>query len=149
MKEKIKNAILNINYFYKKIIKKKIQIVVLGLNPHASKDMNNNNKDRKIILPIIKELRNLKKIDVIGPVPADTAFGEIKNKVFIGMYHDQVLVPFKLINRFEGINITIGNKLIRISPDHGTGEKIIKKLKKIDNTSFIHCIKFCEKNVSA
>ena len=43
------------------------------------------------------------------------------------MYHDQVLIPFKLLNKFNGINVTIGKKLIRMSPDHGTGRDILKK----------------------
>ena len=52
-----------------------------------------------------------------------------KNKVFIGMYHDQVLIPFKTINKFDGINITIGKKILRLSPDHGTAINLIKKKK--------------------
>ena len=61
------------------------------------------------------------------------------------MYHDQVLIPFKLINKFDGINVTIGNKIVRISPDHGTAKTLIKKRKSISNQSFINCLKFCEK----
>ena len=61
------------------------------------------------------------------------------------MYHDQVLIPFKMKNNFDGINITIGKKLIRLSPDHGTGKDLIKKSSKINNTSFVKCLEFCEK----
>ena len=61
------------------------------------------------------------------------------------MYHDQVLIPFKMKNKFNGINITIGKKLVRLSPDHGTGENIVNKPKLINNKSFLECIKFCEK----
>ena len=71
-----------------------------------------------------------KKINISGPISADTAFMEnYKNKVFIGMYHDQVLIPFKTINKFDGINITIGKKILRLSPDHGTAKNLKRKKK--------------------
>ena len=142
---KLKKNILNIIYFYKKILKKKNkQIVVLGINPHASIDFVKKNKDKNIIAPIVNFFKK-KKISIIGPVSADTAFKDVKNKIFIGMYHDQVLIPFKLINGFNGVNITIGKEIIRLSPDHGTAENIKNKNKSINNLSFLKCIKFCEK----
>jgi len=142
-KNKVINSIQNIIFFYKKIIKKKIKIIVLGLNPHASKDMKNS-FDHKVLLKVVNIFKK-KKISIEGPVSSDTAFSNVKNKIFIGMYHDQVLIPFKLINKFNGINITIGNKYIRMSPDHGTGEKFRKKSSShISNESFLKCIAFCE-----
>lgn len=142
-KGKLVKTIKNLSYFYKTIIKKKIKIVVLGLNPHASKDLQNNNKDREVISKVIKSLKG--KIDIEGPVSADTAFYKTNNKVYVGMYHDQVLIPFKMKNKFDGLNITIGKKIIRLSPDHGTGKELIKKPYLINNYSFLSCIKFCEK----
>jgi len=142
-KEKLVKTIKNLNYFYKNIIKKKIKIVVLGLNPHASKDLPTNNKDRKVISKVIKNLKGT--VNIEGPVSADTAFNKTNNKVYIGMYHDQVLIPFKMKNKFNGSNVTIGKKIIRLSPDHGTGEELIKKPHLINNYSFLSCIKFCEK----
>ena len=60
------------------------------------------------------------------------------------MYHDQVLIPVKAINKFKAINVTLGLKYLRVSPDHGTAENLI--LKKISNpTSLIECIKFAGK----
>jgi len=139
------NAIKNIIFFYKKILKfKDTKIIVLGLNPHASIDTNKISKDNACIKPVVKFFKK-KKIDISGPVSADTAFINTENKVFLGMYHDQVLIPFKMKNKFNGINITIGKKIIRLSPDHGTGINLKNKTKNIDNTSFIECIKFCEK----
>ena len=138
----LKKSIINIYKFYKLKIKKKIQIVVLGLNPHAGKDLKNS-KDNILINSVIKNFNN--KIDITGPISPDTAFSNLNNKVFIGMYHDQVLIPFKMINKFNGVNITIGNKLIRLSPDHGTAENIKDKKRLINNQSFLECIKFCEK----
>jgi len=146
--KKIKNCIYNVLNFYKKI-NKKIKIVILGLNPHASADINKNVIDKKLIVKIVKNLRK-KKVNITGPISADTAFMEnYKNKVFIGMYHDQVLVPFKTINKFDGINITIGKKILRLSPDHGTAMNLISRKKTISNESFLRCIDFCSKKLNA
>ena len=59
------------------------------------------------------------------------------------MYHDQVLSPFKLLFKFDAINITLGIPYIRISPDHGTGKNLIKK-NLADPKSLMECIKFFE-----
>ena len=60
------------------------------------------------------------------------------------MYHDQVLSPFKALYNFNAINVTLGLPYIRVSPDHGTGEDIIKK--NIANPeSLVQCIKFLNK----
>jgi 4-hydroxy-L-threonine phosphate dehydrogenase PdxA len=142
-KNKLINCIKNINFFFKKKLKKKIEMIVLGINPHASQDMSFRSKDFSLIERVVKLIKN--RIKIKGPVSSDTAFTKLKNKVFIGMYHDQVLIPFKMKNNFDGINITIGKKLIRLSPDHGTGKDLIKKPKKINNTSFVKCLEFCEK----
>ena len=86
-----------------------------------------------------------KKINISGPISADTAFiDNYKNKVFIGMYHDQVLIPFKTINKFDGINITIG-KNFEIISHHGTARSL-KGEKNISNKSFLKCMDFCSKN---
>lgn len=143
--KKIINAVKNIISFYKnKIKKKKIKLIVLGLNPHASKDLKSQTKDLTCIRPVVKKFKK-KNVDISGPVSADTAFSSTKGKIYLGMYHDQVLIPFKMKNQFNGINITIGKKIIRISPDHGTAKNLKNSIKKINNKSFIECIKFCEK----
>ena len=54
---------------------------------------------------------------------------KIEYDVVVGMYHDQVLGPFKAINKFNGINVTLGLKYLRISPDHGTASELIFKKK--------------------
>lgn len=142
----IKASINNIAKFNIKYLKNRnFQIVVLGINPHASIDLGIKNKDHSILKKAVKFFRK-KNLNIVGPISADTAFKNLKNKIFLGMYHDQVLIPFKLLNGFKGINITIGKELIRLSPDHGTGTDLIKKnIKSISNISFIECIKFCEK----
>jgi len=84
------------------------------------------------------------KIKVSGPVPADSSFmifKKYKFDVIIGMYHDQVLAPFKAIYNFNAINITLGLPYIRISPDHGVAENITGK-KIASPRSLIESIKF-------
>ena len=67
-----------------------------------------------------------------------------KYDVIIGMYHDQVLAPFKALYKFDAINITLGLKYLRVSPDHGIASDLICK-KKANPNSLINCIKFIEK----
>ena len=137
--------IIAINKFYLEKLKIKPKIGVIGLNPHND-EFKKNSEERKIILPAIYLLKK-KKIKVIGPIPSDTAFIDFKNRnfnVLIGMYHDQVLSPFKALFKFNAINITLGIPILRISPDHGTGKDIIKK-NLANPLSLIEAIKFFNK----
>ena len=149
--KKINHACKNINYFYKKILKKKkFKIGILGLNPHNGEKGYIGYEEKKIIIPAINKLR--KKYPVYGPISPDTSFlqrKKLKIDVLIGHYHDQVLTTFKNIFDLNAINITIGLPFIRISPDHGTGTDIIGK--NIANPeSFIKAINFFSKyNVQA
>ncbi len=138
--KKIYEKIITINNFYKQKIGYKPKICVLGLNPHNF-ELINKSEEKKIILPAINKLRK-KGINVKGPVPANTAFLKNKNfNILIGMYHDQVLAPYKTIFDFNAINVTAGLPYIRVSPDHGTGKDIIKK--NLGNPlSLIESIKF-------
>ena len=145
--KKLKNCIKNIINFYQKL-NKKIEIIVLGLNPHASVDFNKGTKDNTLINKIVKNMRK-KKINITGPISADTAFmGNLSKKVFVGMYHDQVLIPFKALNKFDGINITIGKKILRLSPDHGTAKNLKRNKQNINNKSFLRCLDFCSKKLN-
>ena len=124
----IKNKIFYLSNYYKKLFKKKPKIAVLGLNPHNDENKKNST-EKKIITPAIKKLKKL-KIRVNGPFSADTAFNKInRNKfdIIVGMYHDQILAPFKALYEFNAVNITLGLSYLRISPDHGTAENIIGK----------------------
>ena len=80
----------------------------------------------------------------MGPISPDTAFlinKKYKFDVIIGMYHDQVLTPFKSLFRFDAINITLGLKYLRVSPDHGPAEDIVNK-NKANHLSLLRCVKF-------
>ena len=143
-KEKIKEKIVIINDFYKKFLKFKPRIAVIGLNPHCESILKFN-EDNKIIRPVIKSFKN--KINVKGPFPADTIFLKNNRKKFdviIGMYHDQVLAPIKTIFEYDAINITIGLPFLRVTPDHGPNEKMIGK--NISNPiSLIRSLEFLDK----
>jgi 4-hydroxy-L-threonine phosphate dehydrogenase PdxA len=71
-----------------------------------------------------------KKYFVSGPYSADTIFlkqNRLKFDVILGMYHDQVLAPFKTLYEYDAINITMGLPFLRVSPDHGPNEKMLNK----------------------
>ena len=104
-------------------------ICVTALNPHAGDGGILGNEETKIILPAVQRARRLIK-DVIGPLPADTAFSAAKQGRFsavIAMYHDQALIPLKTLDSRSGVNLTIGLGFVRTSPLHGTGFDIAGK----------------------
>ena len=141
-KKKIVDKLITINKFFLKKLKMKPKIGILGLNPHND-EFRKNSEERKFIIPAIKQLRK-KRVSVEGPLSPDAAFLDFKKKgfnVLVGMYHDQVLSPFKLLFKFDAINITLGIPYIRISPDHGTGKNLIKK-NLANPKSLMECIKF-------
>tara|TARA_B100001989_G_C24525879_1_gene458628 strand:+ start:417 stop:1361 length:945 start_codon:yes stop_codon:yes gene_type:complete len=140
-REKIVKKALTISSFFNSKFKKKVKIGVLGLNPHND-EFRKNSFENKIISPAIKLLKK-KKLNINGPFSVDEIFlkKKLKFKVIIGMYHDQVLGPFKALFKFNAINITLGLPYIRVSPDHGTASEIIYK-KKASPESLINCIKF-------
>ena len=139
---KIVEKVKIINNFYKKFLNKKPNFAILGLNPHNF-SISKKSEEKKIINKAIKSLVKL-KINAKGPVAPDSSFvifKKYKFDVIIGMYHDQVLSPFKALYNFFAINITLGLPYIRISPDHGIAEDIVGK--KIANpNSLIESIKF-------
>ena len=138
------NKVITINSFFKSFLKKKPFIGVSGLNPHNA-EMRKSSEEKKIIVPSIIKLRK-KGIKVKGPLISDTLFiNDFKNfDVVVGMYHDQVLTPFKTIFKFNAINITLGLKYLRVSPDHGVAKELILK-NKANPKSLIECINFINK----
>jgi 4-hydroxythreonine-4-phosphate dehydrogenase len=144
-KKNIINKVALINNFYKKNLKFKPRIAILGLNPHCE-SIHKFNEDEKIIQPSIKYLK--KKYNVSGPYSADTIFLGNNRKnfdVIVGMYHDQVLTPIKTLYEYDAINITLGLPFIRISPDHGPNETMMGK--NLSNPlSLLRAIKFLDRN---
>ncbi len=107
----------------------KPRIAVAGLNPHAGEDGRFGDEESRIIRPAIL-MAGEAGIDVDGPFPADTVFVkavEGKYDCVIAMYHDQGLIPVKLLAWRQAVNITLGLPIIRTSPDHGTAFDIAGK----------------------
>ncbi|MDP2895632.1 MAG: 4-hydroxythreonine-4-phosphate dehydrogenase PdxA [bacterium] len=107
----------------------KPRIAVCGLNPHAGEEGMFGDEESKRIVPAIRSAQD-DGIAVSGPYPADTVFNRCKAGEFdavIAMYHDQGLLPVKLLAFDEGVNITIGLPFVRTSPDHGTAYDIAGK----------------------
>jgi 4-hydroxythreonine-4-phosphate dehydrogenase len=105
----------------------KPRIAVAGLNPHASENGQFGDEEERIISPAILMARD-QGIDVSGPYPPDTVFLKALNGQFdavVCMYHDQGLIPVKLLAFDRAVNITLGLPIIRTSPDHGTAFDIV------------------------
>jgi 4-hydroxythreonine-4-phosphate dehydrogenase len=108
---------------------RKPKIAVLGLNPHAGENGLLGAEEQDVIMPAI-EKATAEGLIVIGPFPADGFFGNRMHQLYDGilaMYHDQGLVPFKLMNFETGVNFTAGLPVVRTSPDHGTAYAIAGK----------------------
>lgn len=105
------------------------RIAVLGLNPHAGEQGRFGDEEARVILPALEALR-AEGLDVAGPLPADAVFPRRSRSAWdavVGMFHDQVLGPFKALADGAGVNVTLGLPAVRTSPDHGTAEDIAGK----------------------
>ncbi len=103
------------------------RIAVLGLNPHAGEEGNIGTEEARLVAPAIQRLRR-RKIDAVGPVPADTAFHQARQGRYdavLAMYHDQGLAPLKTLAFDTGVNVTLGLPIIRTSVDHGTAFDLV------------------------
>jgi len=138
-KEKVKNAIINTYHTMQDLGYRKPKIAVLSLNPHASDGGLFGNEEQKAIIPAIKELKD-KGIYSDGPFVSDAFFVKYNKypvyDAIIAMYHDQALIPFKMLSFGSGINVTIGLPLIRTSVDHGTAYDIAGKNMAYDRSLF-------------
>ncbi|MBN2655282.1 MAG: 4-hydroxythreonine-4-phosphate dehydrogenase PdxA [Nitrospirae bacterium] len=130
----LKNAISSINagvVFDKIVMAQKAcamlsidnpRIAVAALNPHAGESGIFGDEEDKHIMPAVAKAQAA-GINTVGPLPADTLFHKAYNGQFdiiVCMYHDQGLIPLKMIAFDKGVNITVGLPIIRTSPDHGT-----------------------------
>jgi 4-hydroxythreonine-4-phosphate dehydrogenase len=112
------------------------RIVVAGLNPHAGEAGLIGTEDRDVIAPVVAACRG-RGLDVTGPVPADSLFARWKGPsgssgqkhgdrfdAVIACYHDQGLIPVKLLGFGRAVNVTLGLPIVRTSVDHGTAYDI-------------------------
>src|SRR5947199_4105793 len=103
------------------------RIAVAGVNPHASENGQFGDEEERIIQPAILMARD-QGINVTGPYPPDTVFLAARDGKFdavVAMYHDQGLIPVKLLAFDRAVNVTLGLPIIRTSPDHGTAFDIV------------------------
>ena len=122
--------------------KEKPIIQIAGLNPHAGEEGKIGVEEKKLIIPILNEWKlDNPNIKINGPIPPDTCWissadawksDSAKNNApdgILALYHDQGLIPVKLIAFDEAVNTTLGLPFIRTSPDHGTALDIAGKFK--------------------
>lgn len=128
-----KNIIQKINQIHDSLKQdyrvQKPKIAVLGLNPHSGDNGLLGKEEQEIIIPAIQSLYE-KGMLVFGPYAADSFFSPENIEVFdavLGMYHDQVLIPFKTLCFDEGVNYTASLPFVRTSPDHGVAYDIAGK----------------------
>jgi 4-hydroxythreonine-4-phosphate dehydrogenase len=95
---------------------------VLGLNPHAGEDGDLGDEEGRVITPALRRARAA-GMAVDGPFPADAFFARKAYRRFdavVAMYHDQGLIPLKMLAGGRGVNVSVGLPIVRTSPDHGT-----------------------------
>jgi len=100
----------------------KPRLAVAGLNPHAGESGELGKEDAAHIAPAVEALR-AGGHDVRGPLSADSMFhaeARARYDAALCMYHDQALIPIKMLAFWEGVNVTLGLPIVRTSPDHGT-----------------------------
>jgi 4-hydroxythreonine-4-phosphate dehydrogenase len=99
------------------------RLAVAGLNPHAGESGGLGREEIEAIEPAVRALRDL-GVNAQGPYPADSLFHEEARSRYdavLCQYHDQALIPVKMLDFWGGVNVTLGLPLVRTSPDHGTG----------------------------
>ncbi len=126
------------------------KLAVAALNPHAGEGGLFGSEEEEVIAPAIEECRR-EGIKVDGPLPSDSLFFRAVQGGYdavVSMYHDQGLIPLKLLHFWEGVNVTLGLPIIRTSVDHGTGYDIAGQ-GVADPTSLISAIKMAAEMVMA
>ncbi len=99
------------------------RLAVAGLNPHAGESGALGREEIEVIAPAVRALREL-GVEATGPSPADSLFhpeARARYDAVLCMYHDQALIPVKMLDFWGGVNVTLGLPIVRTSPDHGTG----------------------------
>ena len=144
------SMVKKIENLYSTLIKdfniKQPKMILAGINPHAGEQDTISKDDNKYLMPIIKKL-NKKDIFIDGPVSGDGIINNTnlnKYDVFIFTYHDQALIPFKILSNYEGVNFTSNLDIIRVSPSHGTAENLIGS-NKVISKGIINCFNLIKK----
>ena len=107
------------------------RIVVCGLNPHAGEAGTIGREEIKQIAPGVRAARRKTDAEITGPLSPDALFYDAYTGRYdaeVCMYHDQGLIPLKMISRGHGVNVTLGLPFVRTSPDHGTAYGISGRL---------------------
>ncbi len=118
------------------------RLAIAGLNPHAGEGGSIGKEDAAVIGPAIENLTK-SGINTRGPLPADTMFHAAARETYdaaICMYHDQALIPAKMLGFDDAVNVTLGLPFIRTSPDHGTAYDIAGS-GKANASSFVAALK--------
>ena len=127
-KDEICRFIRFTDFHLTRLFQEKFTFLISGLNPHAGENGYLGDEECGEIIPALSALKS--EIDIQGPYPPDVVFlkaKEMSNTVVVAWYHDQGLIPFKLLNIHNGVNLTLGLPYIRTSPDHGTAYDIAGK----------------------
>jgi 4-hydroxythreonine-4-phosphate dehydrogenase len=122
------------------------RIAVAGLNPHAGEAGLIGTEDRDVIAPVVAACR-ARGLDVTGPLPADSLFARIRSgspsvasfDAVVACYHDQGLIPVKLLGLGRAVNVTLGLPIVRTSVDHGTAYDIAGR-GHADHSSLVEAI---------
>jgi 4-hydroxythreonine-4-phosphate dehydrogenase len=104
----------------------KPRLAVAALNPHAGESGLFGSEEDLIIRPAVSRAKD-QGVDIVGPLPSDTLFYKAASGQFeavVAMYHDQGLIPLKLLHFSDAVNVTLGLPIIRTSVDHGTAYDI-------------------------
>lgn len=130
--ETLSQALLNANSLRLKLPKaqSKLPIGILGLNPHAG-EKGLIGREELDLFPKIEKFATQNRIPIVGPLVPDAAYFESnwkKYSIYLALYHDQGLIPFKMIHgQDSGVHISLGIPMIRTSVDHGTAKDIFGK----------------------
>ena len=155
--KKVSREFKQTNKYFKKILSlnqtiirdfgiKKPKFIMAGINPHCGENGIISKEDNLLLKPIIKILKKL-KINIDGPISPDAIVNKKNLKqynCFIFTYHDQALIPFKLISNYSGVNYTSNLDIIRVSPDHGTAYDMVGK-NKASSEGIVNSFKYVKK----
>ena len=122
----LRTARLSYHFLKKDLGLEEPRLALSALNPHAGEGGLFGSEEKEILEPAVERARG-KGIPLFGPYPADSLFFRAASREFdmvIALYHDQGLIPFKLLHFRDGVNLTLGLPIVRTSVDHGTAYDI-------------------------